>query len=432
MKTRNKRIAIAIGFLICMAFAYSAFAFPTVYPTGTTIYKPDQSWNSYILVPRARHERPVVYLMDMNGNVVHEWKNIKASRTRLLPNGNLLTYSGATILEYDWDGNVVWKYAPPPGKPHHDLRRLPNGNTLVLTYVTVPKEYMKVVKDIESPWFGTLKRKKIKLRGDGILEVTPKGEIVWEWNAHEHLDLNKFSPICGLTDWTHGNTVFPLPENKWYDAGDKRFKPGNIMYNPRNLDEVYIIDKDTKEVVWRFNHNYNGGLAHCHHTEMIEKGTPGEGNILLFDNGMFARARAHAGQSYIIEANPVTKEIVWKYGTPKRDQNLEFSSKVMACQQRLPNGNTFIGETCTGRLFQVKPGGIWGGEIVWEYMVTNLPSNPLRSLGKDNPAHFAIGWANPYPYDYCPQLKVLPKPKELAVTPPDNKGWHLKPDKLRH
>jgi len=152
------------------------------------------------------------------------------------------------------------------------------------------------------------------------------------------------------------NTISPIPENKWYDAGDKRFKPGNILINPRNIDTLYIVDKETKKIVWEWTHNYKGGLSHCHETEMIEKGLPGEGNIILFDNSLFPRHRTHCGQTFIIEFNPITKEIVWKYET-EGYANIKFFSKTMGTQKRLPNGNTFIAEDNTGRLFQVKPDG---------------------------------------------------------------------------
>ena len=48
------------------------------------------------------------------------------------------------------------------------------------------------------------------------------------------------------------NSIAPIPENKWYDAGDKRFKPGNIIINPRNIDTIYIVDKETKKIVWEY------------------------------------------------------------------------------------------------------------------------------------------------------------------------------------
>ena len=114
--------------------------------------------------------------------------------------------------------------------------------------------------------------------GGDIYEVAPDKTIVWEWHAHRHLDLNRFSSVTPEGDWLHMNSIAPLPENKWYDAGDQRFR-----------------------------------LAHGHEPEMIEKGLPGAGNIIMFDNGLFPRHRTHSGQSFIIELNPVTEEIVWEY-----------------------------------------------------------------------------------------------------------------------
>lgn len=215
---------MALGIFVCMAFALSASGYPTVYPTGTTIYKPDKCWNSCTLVP---YEGGITLLIDMNGNVVHKW-NVGTERARLLPNGHLVIIGTDTnkILEYDWEGNLVWEYRVPiiskkkgypiPGVIHHDLRRLPNGNTIFLYHDAVPEEYMKSVRDPE--------RRALKLIGDCICEVNPKGEVVWEWHEYKHLDLNKYSSLDGLDDWTHTNTVQVLPENHWYKKGYKEFK----------------------------------------------------------------------------------------------------------------------------------------------------------------------------------------------------------------
>ena len=35
--------------------------------------------------------------------------------------------SSASILEIDWDSNIVWAYRD--NMLHHDYERLPNGNT---------------------------------------------------------------------------------------------------------------------------------------------------------------------------------------------------------------------------------------------------------------------------------------------------------------
>ena len=57
----------------------SACAAPTVFPTGTTIYKPDKCWNGYTVLSNVmfgehRLHRGVP-LYDMNGNKVHVWKD---------------------------------------------------------------------------------------------------------------------------------------------------------------------------------------------------------------------------------------------------------------------------------------------------------------------------------------------------------------------
>jgi hypothetical protein len=245
--------------------------------------------------------------------------------------------------------------------------------------------------------------------GGDIFEVNAEGEVVWEWHAHEHLDLNLFSPLTPESDWLHANSIQPLPENKWFDAGDERFRPGNILFNARNINMMYIIDKQTGEVVWEGTHDYRGGMAHSHEPEMIEKGLPGAGNIIVYDNSLFPRHRSHTGQTIIVEMNPLTREIVWKYETDGY-ANLKFFSKTMGTQRRLPNGNTYIAEDNTGRLFQVKP----DGTIVWEFVNrggTNRPSV--------------------VPYGFTPQLRALGDPEEKRVTPPNNLEWHIPPDEER-
>jgi len=420
----RKRMSVTTS--VILALAGLAVAYPTIYPTGTTIYKPADSHSSYILISdhstlgnhpsaKVRAESAIpddIRLIDMNGNVVHTWKVAPFfnKRSRLAPSGHLL-YMGPneTVFEYDWAGNVVWTHEGIESV--NDLRWLPNDNRLLIAHQQIPDEFQRRVKDVEiAPWWPLRKRGSLeKQRGADIYEVTPEKKVVWEWHAYEHLDLNRFSPVTPEGDWLHVNSIAPLPENKWYDAGDERFRPGNILLNTRNIDTLFIIDKETKKVVWEWTHSYKGGLSHCHEPEMIAKGLPGEGNIILFDNGLFPRHRDHNGQTFIIELNPVTKEIVWKYET-EGYSNIKFFSKTMGSQKRLPNGNTFIAEDNTGRLFQMRP----DGEIVWEYVNRGGTNRPF-----------------PVAYDFCPQLRAMPKPAENAVTPPNNLEWHIEPDAFR-
>jgi len=363
----------------------------TVYPLGTTIYNPDKCSNGYTLF--CFPYEPEVLLIDMNGNVVNRW-NVRAIRAKLLKNGNLLVVErrkGARnrVQEFSWDGRLVWEYEP-PGSAHHDVERLENGNTLLLCMETVPDEYRKKIKD-------PVRRSARQIRGDLVLEVTRDKKVVWEWHMYEHLDINKCCEICNPADWTHTNTVQSLPENRWYDDGDERFKPGNILLSPRNLGFIFIVDKETKQIVWEYSGSYAGGLAGQHEPHMIEKGLPGEGNIIIFDNGAPPlRALAHTSRSYVLEIEPPTGKLVWKY------ENWEkFHSAFRSNVQRLPNGNTLICESEGPRIFEVTV----EGEIVWEYAIE---------------WHRIVGRAYRYPYDYCPQLAASEKPEERRVVPPSH------------
>jgi outer membrane protein assembly factor BamB len=403
----------------------TVLAYPTVYPTGTTIYDPDAAFSSYILISdhadkgnhasaavRAESKVPGdVRLIDMNGNVVHTWHvdPYFNKRSRLLPNGHLVfAASDKTIIEYDWDSNVVWEHKGIGST--NDLRVLPNGNRLLIAHEPVPESAQDKVEDVDdkiAPWWTPRKRGSEEHQlGADIYEVDLDGEVVWEWHAHDHLDLNLFSPLTPHGDWLHGNSIAPLPDNKWFDDGDQRFRPGNILFNARNINTMYIIDKQTGDVVWEGTHDYKGGMAHSHEPEMILKGRPGAGNIILFDNSLFPRHRTHTGQSIIVEMDPTTKEIVWKYET-EGYANIKFFSKTMGTQERLINGNTYISEDNTGRLFQVQP----DGTIVWEYVNRGGTTRPSI-----------------VPYDFTPQLRAMDRPEERKVTPPNNLEWHIPPD----
>ena len=379
----------------------------TVYPKGATMYKPEECYNGYTLFYSPIQEGPGARLINMNGEVVHEWKfdssRVKGPcpRVRLLENGHIIVLRGnmeeiGGVQEYDWENRLVWEYIP--SLPcHHDIFKKDNGNVLLICREKVPEEYRKKAKD---------PRRRGELYSDVIFEVTPDKEITWEWHEYEHIDIDRCNWITAsrdwwggpnnntVTDWTHTNTVQALPENKWHDGGDNRFTPGNVLLSLRQLDTILIVDRETKEIVWEYTGDYKGGMSGQHEPHMIEKGLPGEGNMLIFDNGASPKKDlAHAGYSFVLEINPITKKVIWVYEDGER-----FHSNYTSSSQRLPNGNTLINETAGHRIFEVTR----KGEIVWEYVYLTSPS--ARSYR--------------YSYNYFPQMKDLGKQKEIPVTPP--------------
>ena len=134
-------------------------------------------------------------------------------------------------------------------------------------------------------------------------------------------------------DWMHMNSMSTLGPNRWYDDGDERFHPDNIIWDGRQTNIIAITDKASGKIVWQLGPDYDksealkklGWIIGQHHAHMIPRGLPGEGNILVFDNGGFAgygnpNPGAVTGHNYalrdysrILEFDPITLEIVWQY-----------------------------------------------------------------------------------------------------------------------
>ena len=291
-----------------------------------------------------------------------------------------------------------------------------------------------------------MKNKKITrkpLLDDIIYIVSEEGEIIWEWIASDHIDEMGFSIEARNTmyrypnyvmsrtpgkvggDWIHINTASWLGPNKWYDQGDERFHPDNIIYDGRQTNTTGIIDHKTGKIVWHLGPDYEsteelraiGCTVGLHHAHMIPKGLPGEGNILIFDNGGFGGFGApnptapyginNARREYsrVIEIDPVKMKIVWEYdaNTSGNRDLFKFFSDYISSAQRLPNGNTMIDEGADGRLFEVTP----KGEIVWEYISPYYQEKENFNM---------VYRAYRVPYDYVPQLKV---PDEVPIIPPE-------------
>jgi hypothetical protein len=442
----------------------------SVFPTGTTIYYPDKCWNGYTVFQATLFQKNSVgaVLIDMNGNVVNRWRGLDGCPNKMLPGGYVMGGTGVRNFKYgfqdmldlvqvDWEGNIVWKFdryqriKDPYQKArwmlrqHHDFQREGNpvgyyvpgmepltdrGNTFILCH-----------KNLKNPAISDK-----PLVDDTIIGVTWDGKIVWEWICSDHFDEMGFSEEAknvlarnpdmqpaggGMGDWMHINSISLLGPNKWFDDGDVRFHPDNIIWDGRQTNIIAITDKNTGKIVWQVGPEYNatealrniGQIIGQHHAHMIPRGLPGEGNILVFDNGGQAgygapNPGAPAGlnnarrdYSRVIEFNPATLEIAWEY--PKRGPGFitmgNFYSSYISSAQRLPNGNTMITEGHTGRIFEVTT----EGENVWEYL------NPYTGkMLKNNIVYRAYR----LPYEWVPQAE---KPEEIQIPRLDNNRFRV-------
>ncbi|HBV88244.1 MAG TPA: thioredoxin [Desulfosporosinus sp.] len=442
--------------------------YPSVYPTGATVYNPEKCWSGYTIF-QARELGAL--LVDMNGTELKLWKGLHGFPNKIFPGGYVLGHTGLRnnafgmqdqfdLVQVDWDGNIVWKFdqyefIEDPGeeprwmaRQHHDYQREGNpvgyyapgmepkvdsGNTLILCHKNLKNEKVsdKVLLD------------------DTIIEVDWEGNVIWEWTCSDHFDEYGFDEAAknilarnpnmraaggGMGDWMHINSMSVLGPNKWYDAGDERFHPDNIIWDGRETNINAIISKKTGKVVWKLGPNYDtseelkkmGWIIGQHHTHMIPKGLPGEGNILIFDNGGWAgygipnpsaptgAKNALRDYSRVLEIDPVSLNVVWQY-TPKEaglvqpaDSN-RFYSPFISGAQRLPNGNTLITEGSGGRIIEVTS----DYEIVWEYVSPHWGKHMKMNM---------VYRAYRVPYEWIPQLE---KPLETPIVPLNVKTFRV-------
>jgi hypothetical protein len=171
-----------------------------------------------------------------------------------------------------------------------------------------------------------------------------------------------------------------------------------IVLSVHTFNEVWIIDHSTTtakaaghsggrggrggDLLYRWGNPlaYGRGtvddqqlFAH-HDARWIPAGFPGEGNIMVFNNGS---GRPGADYSSVMEIRPPAKDDgsylilpgspfgparpAWLYTA---EEEGSFSADFISGAHRLSNGNTFICSGPTGRFFEVTP----DGDVVWEYL----------------------------------------------------------------
>jgi hypothetical protein len=404
---------------------------------GTTFINEDV-FNAYTLITANTKS----FLINNCGEVINEWNSayIPGNAVYLLPNGNLLRAGrledgssnivfggqGGIIELFDWDDNLIWSYTYSTNefRQHHDVFPMPNGNVLILA--------AKVLTEAEAFAAGRDPNllSQSRLYTEQIIEVEPvgtnQGNIVWEWNAKDHivqdfdntksnfgdvattprkLDINFLNGGNGGSNWLHFNSI------QYNENLDQ------IVMSSRNLSEIYIIDHSTttaEAATSSGGNNGNGGdllyrwgnpqaykqgtesdrtLFGQHYPHFIEDGLPDAGKLMIFNNG---NGRTPEYSEVIIIDPPTTSPGLYEYATNTAygpansdysysDQSSnpsEFYSSIVSSAQRLANGNILICEGRVGEIFEIDD----NDNIVWKYQnpVDNI-NGTISSQGNSPP-----------------------------------------------
>lgn len=390
-----------------------------------------------------------VYLLE-NGHLLRcgRYEEVPGTRQRFGKGGR-----GGIVEEFDWDGSLIWSYRYTSDQHllHHDIEPLPNGNILMIAWKHYSTEEAITAGRVPNALgeFGLCTDHIIEVKPTG----SEGGEIVWQWNVWDHLiqqydqkqsnygliakhtsriNLNPLDwhasisaeeraelealgylantnvanthpnrPQDANPDWTHMNSI------------DYNVELDQIMVSVLGFNEIWVIDHSTStaeakghtggrygkggELLYRWGNPqvYGAGIKSDqrlfaqHDARWIEPGLPGEGNILVFNNG---RYRPDGKYSTVIEiALPLNTngtydriegksfgpaKPIWAYAAERKE---DFYAHYLSGAQRLPNGNTFICSGVTGTLFEVTP----GNKIVWKYISPVIPVFRSLRFGPD-------------------------------------------------
>lgn len=254
--------------------------------------------------------------------------------TRLLPDGTLLigVYQGFRNITIA--GETLWELtAGDAGLDsfHHDAALLPNGNLLVIgghrdTY--------------DVGILGGL----VEVDADSLHEVTPSGEIVWEWFYVDEVGFQRFpGPLAqtanmgGSYEMTHANAV------TYVDAD------AAILLSVRNQSWILKIDHATGEVLWTFGDEGDFVLtnedASSLQTWFYSQHAPellADGSLFLYDNGNdrlpLGEERFSRAVQYQLNESTGEAELVWQYRTATY-------TPILGDADLLPGGNVLV---CVG------------------------------------------------------------------------------------
>mmetsp|Transcript_2974 Transcript_2974/g.10863 ORF Transcript_2974/g.10863 Transcript_2974/m.10863 type:complete len:615 (+) Transcript_2974:86-1930(+) len=381
------------------------------------------------------------------------------------------------IEEVSWDGRTLFKckYSDRHRTLHHDVLKLPNGNFLALVWRHMSEEECRGFGLDDSKPLGRF----MLIDGewgcidDGVVEFFPEYhrvgtgqcKAVWEWWASEHTvqdvfpNLQNYGEVAAhpeLIDINYvymANSTFLNPQIMHFNSLDYNRDLDQIVLSSYTKSEMYIIDHSlsTEEAaghtaglhghggdfIWRFGNprayrrsrdTNNFGtyptsdqeIFRCHGGNWIPKGYPGEGNLMVFNNGYrrkfdtpFSSPNLHSYSSadeiaphlrsdgsYDVAPpdefraeGPDRVELVWSWHDPSL-YVMRFGSAY-----RLPNGNTLFNYAAAKDVEKRE----WGlievtsdGVPVWNF------TNPVQ-------AHDAeVFRAYRYPRDYAPFRAFLP------------------------
>lgn len=314
---------------------------------------------------------PVVQLLSRGGAVVHTWTvpidtlwpeplPFQAApvdrhyirRAHVFPNGDLIgVFEYIGIFKVDRDSQVLWARL---GRHHHDFEVQPDGSIVALARVERSRAWL------QARYPGIRLSDAGSLFDDAVVVLDAEGQerarvsLLDALYHSDHAALIVRNPNKHPLELFHANSVYVVKGSE----DSPLFTRGQVLLSLRDISTLVAIDMEAARVVWAMG----GGFHRQHQASLLPNG-----HILLFDNqGGNVEQPLRLNRSQILELDPVSQRVVWRYRGSAR---APFYSFYMGYVERLESGNTLITESTQGRIFEVDP----HGRVCWQF------ENPHRA-----------------------------------------------------
>lgn len=332
--------------------------------------KMTQSLPGYLLI--TRNEKPgAVIMTDTEGEVV--WYHLfdepvhVATFDRLTntvscifgPN-SIQPFAGSHVFVTDLYGKVLLDKNIETLMPHHEIKRLPDGDLLMVHFT--PRKF-----DLTAQGGG----KEETVFGDGLMVMDIQGNIKWDWDCFGEVNPADDPNIMGKIemlqmnyrdDWLHANSADRDEEGNYY-----------ITFNWTS--ELWKIDGKSKKVIYRLGKNGNVDMPPHAYMEGVHCVSALSNNqVMVFDNGQ----QTHFSRGLTFTVNDATRkaELTHSITLPS-----EYSSPFQGSVEQISEDLYLFGPTMSSSI-----------------LFMNAKGNIVRSLKTMNQSYRA---------EYIPQIEKV-------------------------
>jgi len=250
------------------------------------------------------------YATDLAGRIIWLDARYVSEDSRLfrsVPGGTFLySVEGATgekeqlLREVDLNGHILREtnaerlteqlqemgYSDFFGSFHHEARRLPNGDTVIIGSAE------RILIDIQGPG-------EVNVTGDWVVVLNTDWQVKWAWLGFDHLDPSRMATlgeVCYDSSAGCPNLWLGDQANDWMHANAVDYSPsdGNLILSLRHQDWVIKLDYQNGagngDILWRLGREgdftlTNGSEDDWHSHQHDPNWVADSNQIVMFDNG---------------------------------------------------------------------------------------------------------------------------------------------------